>query len=130
MPLISWNKSFELGIEPFDDHHKHLVSLINTVFEGMNTGSSGEVIGSVLDALFDYATYHFDAEEQWLSNKKYQELAVHRIEHERFCTRILEIKNDYINGNEKLSLEVMQFLKGWLTNHILVSDMKYRQFVM
>ena len=31
MAFIDWESSFELGIEKFDNDHRHLISLINTI---------------------------------------------------------------------------------------------------
>ena len=42
MPFIEWEVGFDLGIEQFDEHHKHLVSLINKSYFDYITGAPAE----------------------------------------------------------------------------------------
>jgi len=34
------------------------------------------------------------------------------------------------NGDFMISIELLSFLKGWLTDHILKTDMAYSQFLI
>jgi len=128
MALVEWQEMFELGIDEFDDHHKHLVNLLNMTYDGFTCGASNEELGAVLDELADYATYHFAAEEYWMGVNEYPELSKHSREHEKFCNRLTEILNDFHNGNDCLSLEVLTFIMNWLTHHILETDADYGYF--
>lgn len=128
MSYMEWNDAFELGIEEFDEHHKHLVGLLNTTYDCFIRGASHDELGTVLDELIDYATYHIAAEEYWMEMQRYPGAPQHREEHERFCRRVVEIQKDFHHGRANLSLEVTQFLNTWLTNHILKIDAKYGQF--
>lgn len=128
MPIFVWDESFELGIELFDEHHRHLVGLLNKTYDNFTSGTRNESIESVLDELIDYATYHFAAEEHWMKEHRYPDLRQHQEEHERFSRRVVEIQNDYHSLKAKLSLEVLSFLKRWLSDHILNTDAEYGLF--
>ena len=128
MSFMEWNRNFELGVAQFDEHHQHLVRLLNMIYGGMSRSASGDVVGNVLNELIDYATYHFDAEEKWMAEREYSGLARHKEEHERFSARVGEIHRDYRKGSKGLSLEILQFLKTWLTSHILETDADYASF--
>lgn len=128
MPFMGWLPGFELGIAEFDEHHKHLVHLLNMTYDGVTGGAGSEELGAVLDELIDYATYHFAAEEYWMAINKYPRLPEHSKEHERFCKRVVEVQKDYHNGKGNLGIEVMQFLNTWLTEHILKTDAEYARF--
>ena len=128
MPLVEWFKSFDLGIEEFDEHHRHLVGLLNIVFDVFMGGAGHEALRAVLDELINYATYHFTAEEHWMGVHDYPQLTQHCEEHGQFSSKVREIQEDFRNGKTKLSLEVMHFLKNWLTNHILRTDAEYGLF--
>jgi hemerythrin len=67
MPFIDWDKSFELGVTQFDEHHKCLLDLLNETYDNFTGGANREALGVVLDKLVDYATYHFAAEEHWMA---------------------------------------------------------------
>ncbi|MDR3580599.1 MAG: bacteriohemerythrin [Oryzomonas sp.] len=128
MSIFVWDKSFELGIEQFDEHHRHLVGLLNKTYDDFTAGISQESLGSTLDELIDYATYHFAAEEHWMKKHRYPDLQQHQGEHERFSRRVVEIQKDYHGRKAKLSLEVLSFLKDWLSFHILKTDAAYGKF--
>ena len=125
MPLLDWNDSLSTGIEKFDEHHRQLFDLLNTVYDDFITGAPPENIGRVLDELVDYATYHFAIEEQWFQKISYPKLAEHHVEHERYSKRVAEIRKDFHAGKGNLTLEVLSFLNSWLTEHILKSDAEY-----
>lgn len=128
MPIMEWEESFNLGMDPFDAHHRHLVGLLNSAYDTFVSGPACAGMADVLDQLADYATYHFAAEEQWMKENGYPEAEEHEAQHERFNGRVQEIQQDLAAGRKNLSLEILSFLKGWLVQHILVSDAAYRSF--
>lgn len=129
MPFIEWMNSFSLGVKQFDDHHKQLLGLLNTVYDDFTTQAPVEKVGVVLDELIDYAVYHFAAEELWMMEHSYPELDMHREEHERFSKTVMDMRQDHHTGNFIMSLEVLEFLRKWLTDHILKTDAKYGRFI-
>jgi hemerythrin len=125
---MEWLPGFELGITEFDEHHKHLVYLLNMTYDGVTCGAEYEELEAVLDELVDYATYHFAAEEHWMTVNNYPRLPEHSNEHERFCTWVAGVQKDFHNGKSNLGIEVLQFLNSWLTEHILKTDAEYARF--
>jgi hemerythrin len=128
MPVMLWESTFEFGIKEFDDHHKHLVNLLNMTYDCFTSGARHEEVEVVLDELSDYATYHFAAEEYWMEMNEYPSLPQHSKEHESFCNRLTEIQKGFHNAKNSLSIEVFTFLMQWLADHILVSDADYGDF--
>ena len=128
MPLIGWQSTFILGIEEFDTHHKHLVSLLNTAYDNYISGASREALGLILDELVDYTVYHFDCEELWMDKLSYSGYLDHKNEHSTFTTKILDFRNDYHAGNIDMSSELLAFLLKWLSDHILGTDAKYARY--
>ncbi|MDD2541031.1 MAG: bacteriohemerythrin [Desulfuromonadaceae bacterium] len=125
---MRWDTSFELGIHEFDEHHKHLVNLLNMTYDGFCFGADFDEREAVLDELVNYAHYHFTAEEYWMGVHHYPELALHREEHNKFSARVAEIQHDFLSSNANLSLEILLFLQDWLVIHILKSDADYGRF--
>ncbi len=128
MPAIAWDASLESGITEFDDHHRYLIDLLNTLYDDFTAGAPDEHLGSILHELAEYASYHFSAEESWMRNQYYPELNRHREEHDRFSRQISEMLQDYRGGRLNLSTEILAFLNNWLTDHILTSDGEYVRF--
>jgi len=130
MSFMIWNDAFNLGIKEIDEHHRHLVALLNLTYDVFTQGTSHDGIVEVLDELVDYAKYHFDAEEYWMEVYKYPDLLQHRGEHVFFRQRVNEFQSDFHKRKTNLSLEVLQFLNSWLTAHILNTDNDYGRFAV
>jgi hemerythrin len=129
MPFIEWEEDFQLGIKQFDDHHKHLVILINKIYDDYTAEAPSDIVGSVLDELIDYATYHFSAEENWMEEQNYPHFDKHKEEHDRFSTIVLEMQKEYSQAKLNISIDILMFLKNWLSEHILVTDAEYGRYV-
>jgi hemerythrin len=130
MPIIEWSSTFKLGVQKIDEHHQHLVRLLNKVYDDFANGAPIEQVGVVLDELFDYATYHFGAEEDWMKANSYPGLAGHIDQHEEFSGKLVGMVNSYQNGKPDLNSEVFTFLTNWLLQHILKSDAAFVQYAV
>jgi len=128
MPIIDWDDKFLLGIPQLDEHHRQLVKLLNQAFDDFTARAPAEQVGKLLEALADYATYHFAAEENWMKANGYPRLPEHASEHERFSTRVVEMLRDVSADKPNVSLELLTFLKNWLVEHILTADADYGKF--
>jgi hemerythrin len=129
MPFIKWYKRYELGIEELDEHHRHLIDLLNMVYDGLKCGAERDELGAVLDELANYAIYHFAAEEHGMEVHKFPDSSYHIEEHEKFRIRIKGFQKDFHEGKLNLSVELVQFLYNWLMHHILNVDAKYGLYV-
>lgn len=129
MPVLEWSDSFLIGIRQFDEHHKHLVSLLNMTFDGVTTNAPKDELEAVLHELIDYTAYHFAAEEHWMKEHHYPGLDVQVMEHESFKTSLAEIVKDFHSGKSDIDLVVLTFLTDWLTEHILEKDSAYGAYV-
>nr|WP_320116194.1 bacteriohemerythrin [uncultured Desulfuromonas sp.] len=129
MAFIEWNRNFTVQIEHFDDHHRHLINLLNKTHDQVVRHMEKEKLGLVLVELIDYAKYHFRAEEVWMKELGYPKLKQHCAEHHYFINRVQEMCDDYNNGNTALAQELLSFMKNWLSSHILGTDREYSRFI-
>jgi hemerythrin-like metal-binding protein len=125
MAFLDWDEKFELGVKHLDEHHKLLFGLVNELFETFGESSVDAHLKNVVDKLVDYSKYHFAAEEKWMNFSDYSELLLHRSEHEGFAVIVSEFQKDFQRDKKCLSMEVLSFLKNWLSDHILKSDLNY-----
>ena len=129
MPVIEWSDRFVLGIEEFDGHHLRLVTLLNAAYDAFGNETALVNVEKVVAELVDYATYHFACEERWMESVSYANFEEHRSEHRRFARRVLEIQKDIQCRRTKLNLELLAFMKNWITDHILKTDVAYAHAV-
>ena len=128
MSFIQWNANLSVGVGEIDRQHQQLVKLINDLDDAMSRGEGKTIVGQIVGSLLRYAQSHFATEETYFKQFGYPETAIHVREHVDFCNRAAEFKRDFDSGRIGLSLSVMNFLGGWLTNHIKGMDQKYSPF--
>lgn len=129
MPVITWNDKYSVGIREMDNQHKKLADIINELNDAMSLGKGKDVLGRVLSSLVDYTKTHFSAEERLMKTHGYPEYSQQKSEHDDLTKKVFDIQQKYLDGKTMISLEVMNFLKNWLINHIQGSDMKYASFL-
>jgi hemerythrin len=129
MSVIEWSASYSLGIEQIDQHHQHLISLLNTTYDTFANHEQKVEIEKVIEELVNYATYHFAAEEQLMSQHAYREQKAHLEQHEFFIDQIKTLQQDFISGRKTMSLELIVFLKEWILDHILKCDQAYAEVI-
>lgn len=122
MPIVEWSDTFKLGVPLIDGHHQKLVGLLNKVYDDVAREAPATETCLVLQELFEYTTYHFRAEEDWMKENGYPGLAGHIELHEEFSSKLDEIVIDYLSGKPNPNNEVFTFLTDWLLKHILKSD--------
>lgn len=128
MALIEWNPSLSVGVSPMDQEHQKLIKIINDLHDAMLKGKSKEVMHPVLKGLVDYTRTHFDHEEKLMSDHQYGNLLTQKKMHQAFVEKLRKILEDYEAGKLSLGMEIMSFLKDWLSGHILGEDKKYGPF--
>jgi hemerythrin len=125
MPVQEWDTAYSLGIKQIDDHHRHLLALLNKTYDTFTANESKVQVDALIEELINYATYHFSAEEHLMAKHGYQGTGEHLKQHEHFITQIKIYQQEFMAGRKTLALELVVFLKDWLLEHIMVSDRAY-----
>ena len=123
--LITWSDQYSVGIAAIDSQHQKLVAFINGLHAAMLSGQGSTVLGKTLDGLVGYTVTHFAFEEKLLRDSAYPELEAHRAEHAKLISSVSKLQQGFRSGTVAMSRDVMQFLKGWLMDHIVGVDKKY-----
>lgn len=127
MDIIEWNDSFVLKIEEIDNQHKQLIVLINK-FSRAVWDNDLHQISKLLNELRKYAFFHFSTEEEYMEKINFNEIDKHTEEHSIFIADLLKTIAR-INSGKPVKLEkIIDYLKAWVFNHILVEDKKIAQF--
>ncbi len=130
MPLIRWNNELSVGISSIDEQHKQLVNMLNELNDGLEQGKANDVLVKIFAGLADYTVKHFGYEEELFSRYGYAEEQQHINEHKALIMQVQKLQQKMVEGDFMISVEVMAFLKDWLTNHILITDKAYGPFLI
>lgn len=127
MALISWSSMLSTGVGEQDNQHKKLIDLINQLNDAMLGGKGDQVLGKVLSELVNYTVTHFGYEEKLMAQHGYADTAAHKAEHAKFVQTAGDLKKKFDSGNAKITTDIMNFLRDWLTNHIMKTDKRLGQ---
>ena len=123
--LIQWTDEMSVGVPSIDEQHKKIVNMINTLNAAMEDGETDAVMKRIFEGLLSYTDRHFQYEERLFAQTGYADDAAHRREHDELRARVTGMKERLDRGDFMLGIEVMSFLRDWLTRHIMGSDMAY-----
>lgn len=129
METLDWNDSLAVGFKEVDDDHKKLIGMLNSLITAINENHARDAIGKVLNELVGYTSWHFRHEERLMQTHRYTGFTAHKGEHGKLTEQAVELQRKFHDEGVDLTQEIMEFLKGWLTDHILRSDLEMSAFL-
>lgn len=123
--LIYWQSYYSVQITELDEQHKKLIEIINTLYDAYLSEIQQDKISSIIEEMYEYADVHFKTEENYFEKFGYKEANEHKAEHTSFLEKIKSFECGYKKNSKLLSLQIMNFLQEWLSNHIMKTDKKY-----
>jgi hemerythrin len=128
MAYLEWQDSFSVNVREIDEQHKVLVGMINTLHEAILEHKGRDANRAIINDMVNYALVHFDTEEKYMRKYDFPEYPVHKLQHDKFRSKALDLQKRMENDVFILTLEILTFLKDWLQNHILETDQRYGEF--
>ena len=134
MALI-WRDSMSVGNDAIDHDHRYLVCYVNTVELALQNPKEKEVLLTSLSQLYNYAYEHFMREEIIQKKILYPEINSHRMEHKKLLEELMELKNKLkknydVDDISKRYDEIITFLRHWLIDHVLNTDMLLKPYLL
>lgn len=129
MGLMSFDKRLEVGHPKIDEQHRTLVEAYNALHQAMKQGKGKEEVVRTLKFLTDYTVQHFAMEEGLMASSAYPQAPRHRQMHQDLVAQATELLKKVESGQAMISIQVMSFLEGWLTEHIMGEDYRLAEFL-
>lgn len=122
---MEWNEGLGVRVKEIDDQHKKLIELIKKLHDAMRTGQGKQALEGTLQELAAYTVYHFRAEEKYMQQFKYPGYLSHKAAHAAFVKKVTDFQTDFASNRLGVTLDLMNFLKDWVNNHIRETDKRY-----
>ncbi len=130
MKDIIWDKALSVDVEEIDEDHRKLVELFNILTHSIVEGDAADYIEAVLEELISCTVWHFKHEERLMLKYDYEGFVEHKTEHQELIDSAKALQQKFLNEGKLLSNEDIEFLEIWLTEHILVADMKLGSYLV
>ena len=125
MAFIDWEPKYSVGHNEIDQQHRQLIDMINKLHTAMKSGQGAREAEAIVDEMVNYSKFHFETEENLMKVFGFIGLLTHKAEHAAFIKQAGDFQTQFSAGKVSLSIEILNFLKDWLTKHILGTDLKY-----
>ena len=129
MKSLVWDEVLSIGNDEVDADHKILVGLFNLLNQAISDERPGEYVAALLEELINATAWHFSHEERLMLEHEYDLRGEHRSEHQDLLHSIRDFQQSFAHS-ATLEQDDLLFLERWLTEHILVSDMKFGSFLL
>ena len=129
MAFMKWDEKYSVNIEIIDKQHKRLFELIENFYDALKQKQIKRGMSEILEGLTEYSIYHFQTEEALMEQHRYPNYQQHRAIHAQFIEKVGEFRSRFESGQLLIPIEVANFLKDWLSNHILGTDKQFSPFL-
>jgi hemerythrin len=134
MPLVIWSETRSVGDDRMDEEHIGLISLVNHIYDALETGADADSVRRLLAALASAAARHFHDEEEMLVRAGYTGLAEHRAEHAGLLQQIETVREEVARlAARGLAPDVGNlhrvWLLAWVMDHLEGADADYRSVI-
>jgi hemerythrin len=129
MEKFEWNIKFETGIDKIDNQHKKIVDFINRLSFAVAHKDTRKNIATILSGCISYVKTHFRHEEEMFDKYNFVRSIEHKRGHKRVLKQLTDFQVLYSQNQSTPDEDLLLFLRGWLTVHILGEDMQYVEVV-
>jgi hemerythrin len=131
MAFMEWTSRYSIGVAIFDDEHKKLFAIINDLHDAIEAGVEKSKLRSIADRMIEYAIMHLQHEEMYFNDWDYPHAEEHKKMHNFMKQRVFGYRARIEETDEtELAKEMLEFLRNWLSQHILIEDRKYGDFLL
>jgi hemerythrin len=127
--LFPWKEEYEVGVKNLDDEHRRLVGYLNDLYASMKAGKGMDALKAVLSQLVHYTDTHFASEESLMKLNGYEGFKAHKEKHEKMAGHVRGLVRKFDVGDITSPIQITNFLKDWLSRHILETDKAYGPFL-
>lgn len=130
MAFLDWSPEFSMGVEIFDNEHKELIAILNKLHDALTAGADKASLQQICFRLMEHAVQHFKHEEMYFEDWAYPERQAHANAHKTLRRELFAMQDKLLANPDAQGLTALsEFLRHWLTNHILNDDRQYGEFL-
>lgn len=129
MEYIHWTTHMDIGIESIDRQHYQLLECLNKLYDSVQHGHGEDALKGIVAELEVFAETHFKHEESLMAKSNYPDINDHVYRHNEFREELHEIKYKGTSLSTMLTVELLEFLKTWVKEHMMREDAKFARYI-
>ena len=129
MEAMHWSPNLSVGVEALDKDHLALIEALNGLFDSCREERGHDAILMAFDRLIWETREHFAREERLMLQEVYPDYELHKRIHTALLDEIADLRSRFDAGEMEIGEETTDFIRSWLTSHILESDKQLGGFL-
>jgi len=125
MSMMQWSNDYSVEIQEIDEQHMCIVRYINELYAALSRKEHNDLVADIIHKLVEYTKVHFAVEEALMRIFHYEGYERHKEIHDHIVQQVLIYQGKFMAGDDKVGMELLMFLKGWLFDHINKVDKQY-----
>lgn len=129
--MYEFKDEYVTGIGQVDEEHRRLFEIADETHRLSKEEflvDKYDQVRQILGELKEYALLHFEHEEAYMESIGYKHMFIQKVQHDQFREKVNDLDLDHLDENsDELIEEILEFLTGWLVNHILEHDKQIGQ---
>lgn len=125
MGFLDWNGASQAGVQTMDHEHGRLVKQMNDLHARWIEDAPRPLVARSLQVLYDGTLAHFRHEEAHMRQHRHPGSEAHCRIHRELMQRLTRFRDTFVKEGTNLDPEFFEFLKQWLSAHILEVDASY-----
>ena len=126
--FFKWEDIYNTNIASIDTQHKVIIKILNELYEVVLVKKQENKLADILNELVQYTVYHFQEEEKLFEKYAFEEEVEHKNEHQKFIDKVNQFGKILESRKAFIAVDLIEFLKDWLIDHIMITDQKYVVF--
>lgn len=131
--MFKWKDDFSVNIKKINEQHQELFRIGTELYTLVSAKDGVDRYDEIMEAisgLSDYTIKHFTYEEGLMKLNGYEKFDEHKKQHDAFVSKIKSIKAEDVDVRQrKVGMDLIVFIANWIENHILVTDMQYKDYL-
>ena len=129
MALIKWKAEFSVGVPDVDHEHQELIALINELYETLSRDDSDYTVMDFLGEIYAHVAAHFALEEKIMRERKYDQFAEHKADHEDLLDELRDMMDDYDKNAYFSDKEFAEAVGKWFSEHFRSRDARLHKYL-
>jgi hemerythrin len=129
MRVFKWNAAHAVYLAEVDAEHRAIYQAAGDLHQASVGSAPAERILEIMRGLIAHSEDHFAHEERLMQSAHYQSYAWHKQSHDAARRRMGEFAARIEAGDTGAAEPLLEYLAGWLKDHVSVADRMMSAYV-
>ena len=122
MRSFKWNAGHAVYLPEIDAEHRAIFQAAEALQHAVQGSATSEQVLEVLRGLMGQVEDHFTHEERLMAVARYRSADWHKQQHDAVRKRAKHTVGRVQKGDVESAIDFVEFLSGWLRDHMAVAD--------